>query len=47
MNEIYDFTTISCDHRPDIKKLVARTEGLQAKMLDFTDKHKQLKAKCG
>lgn len=47
MIEVYDFTTISCDHRPEIKKLVARTEGLQQKMFEFTDKYKGLKAKCG
>lgn len=47
MNEIYDFTTISCDHRPEIKKLVATTEDLQAKMLEFADKFNQLKTKCG
>lgn len=35
MNEIYDYVSISCGYRPEIKKLVARCEGLQSKMLDF------------
>ena len=47
MNEIYDFTTVNCDNRPDIKKLVARTEEMQARMLEFADNYKALKEKCG